>query len=71
MRQTFQYRYDFSKCIDKTGHNFLTDGIFSFLGFPAQHTGGEDYCFYSGSFFFLFFFFFFFCFLLSPLARKR
>jgi hypothetical protein len=38
------------------------------LGFPAELTGGEDYCFYSGSFFFFFFFFFI---LLSPLARKR
>jgi hypothetical protein len=26
------------------------------LGFPAQLTGGEDYCFYTGSFFFFFFF---------------
>jgi hypothetical protein len=41
------------------------------LGFPAQLSGGEDYCFYTGSFFLLFFFFFFFFFLLSPLARKR
>jgi hypothetical protein len=43
--------------------------LHDFLGFPAQLSGGEDYCFYTGSFFFFFFFFFFF--LLSPLARKR
>jgi hypothetical protein len=64
VRVTWRDRTRFMNGVIKTFYSWN-----QLLGFPAQLTGGEDYCFYSGSFFFFFFFFFVFFFIL--LSRKR